>query len=300
VDGIREAGGRVAGVVVNGAEKIDADAVVLAPGHSARDTFSLLSGLGVLMERKAFAVGLRIEHPQEMISESQFGKLWRHPALPAADYKLAARTADGRGVYSFCMCPGGAVVNSSSERGGVVCNGMSDFARDGRNANSALVVAVGPDDYGDFGGGLLAGVEFQRHWERLAFAAGGGAYALPVQRWADFLSGTRSVSLGVVEPSAAGAWTLAELGSCLPSCVSRGIVEGMKHFGRSISGFDRDDAVLTGVETRTSSPVRILRNEGCESSLAGLYPAGEGAGYAGGIMSAAMDGIRVAEKMLEP
>ena len=300
VDDFQAKDGRVCGVTVNGNERVDTDAVVLAPGHSARDTFAVLAALGILMERKAFAIGLRIEHPQEMISESQFGPRWRHPALPAADYKLAARTDDGRGVYSFCMCPGGTVVNSSSERGGLVCNGMSDFARDGRNANSAIVVAVGPEDYGDFGdGGLLAGVEFQRHWERLAFAAGGGNYALPVQLLADFQAGRPSIALGAVDPSVTGAYALTNLYPCLPSCVAKGIAGGIRQFGRSIAGFDRGDAVLVGVETRTSSPVRILRNDGCQASLAGLYPAGEGAGYAGGIMSAAMDGIRVAEKVLE-
>ncbi len=298
VDSIGESFGRVSAVVVNGSERIQTEDVVLAPGHSARDSFSFLHRMGVIIERKPFAVGLRIEHPQDMISESQFGKHWRHPSLPVADYKLAARTADGRGVYSFCMCPGGTVVNSSSELGGVVCNGMSDFARNGRNANSAIVVAVGPEDYGDFGGGLLAGVEFQRYWERLAYAAGGSTYALPVQLWGDFRAGRRTTALGGVSPACTGAYSFADLRSCLPSCVAKGILDGMKSFGRSIIGFDREDAVLTGVETRTSSPVRIMRNEACESSLAGLYPAGEGAGYAGGIMSAAMDGIRVAEKVL--
>ena len=299
VDEVIGVKGRVAGVLVNGNERLSADTVVLAPGHSARDTFAMLASAGVRMERKAFAIGLRIEHPQEMISESQLGPRWRHPALPAADYKLAARTVDGRGVYSFCMCPGGTVVNSSSERGGVVCNGMSDFARDGRNANSAIVVAVGPEDYGHYGdGGLLAGVEFQRRWERLAFSAGGGSYALPVQQLGDFLAGRRSTGFGGVLPEITGAYELAELNSCLPPFVSQGIADGLREFGRSISGFDRSDAVLAGVETRTSSPVRILRDEACRSSLYGLYPAGEGAGYAGGIMSAAMDGIRVAEKLL--
>lgn len=298
-DGLIESGGRVRGVLVNGRDRLETDTVILAPGHSARDTFAALASRGVAMERKAFAVGLRVEHPQEMISESQYGPRWRHPALPAADYKLASRTEDGRGVYSFCMCPGGTVVNSSSEPGGVVCNGMSDFARNGRNANAAVVAAVGPDDYAGFGdGGLLSGVEFQRHWERLAFAAGGGSYALPVQRLGDFAEGRRSVSLGGVVPCATGAYELADLNACLPPFVTRGIVSAMKDFGRSIAGFDREDAVLTGVETRTSSPVRILRDEACVASLGGLYPAGEGAGYAGGIMSAAMDGIRVAEKAL--
>jgi uncharacterized FAD-dependent dehydrogenase len=248
------------------------------------------------MERKAFAVGLRIEHPQEMISRSQFGPAWNHPALPVADYKLTGRTSDGRGVYSFCMCPGGTVVNSSSEADGVVCNGMSDFARNGPNANAAIVVAVGPDDFGSME--LLAGVDFQRRWERLAFAAGGGGHALPVQLYADFRDGRKSTAYGSVLPSASGSTAFADLGSCLPPYVARGLAEGIRRFGEAIEGFARDDAVLTGVETRTSSPVRILRNEACEASLRGLFPAGEGAGYAGGIMSAAMDGIRVAERVL--
>jgi uncharacterized FAD-dependent dehydrogenase len=296
VDELLIAGGRLTGVLVNGTERISTEVAVLAPGHSARDTFARVAAAGISMERKAFAVGLRIEHPQEMISRSQFGPSWNHPALPAADYKLAGRTADGRGVYSFCMCPGGTVVNSSSEADGVVCNGMSDFARNGINANAAIVVAVGPDDFGS--AELLAGVEFQRRWERLAFSAGGGRHVLPVQLLADFKSGRKSTGFGTVKPSASGPTAFAELGACLPRYVATGIAEAMGRFGSSIQGFDRDDAVLTGVETRTSSPVRILRNEACESSLAGLFPAGEGAGYAGGIMSAAMDGIRVAEQVL--
>jgi uncharacterized FAD-dependent dehydrogenase len=298
-------GERISGVIVNGSERIETGAVILAPGHSARDTFASLLASGVRMEQKGFAVGLRIEHPQEMISESQFGPKWKHPALPAADYKLAARTADDRGVYSFCMCPGGVVVNSSSEAGGTVCNGMSEYARGGRNANSAIVVSVGPGDFGagTAGNGVLAGVEFQRRWERAAFRAGGGVrasggHALPIQTLADFQAGRISTGLGGVRPCLTGAYTLAELGSCLPPYVAKGIREGILRFGRMIRGFDREDAVLTGVETRTSSPVRILRNEAGEASLSGLYPAGEGAGYAGGIMSAAMDGIRAAERVL--
>ena len=296
VDDLTVQGDALAGVVVNGNERIPTDVAVLAPGHSARDTFGRLAAAGIRMERKAFAIGLRIEHPQEMISRSQYGSSWDHPALPVADYRLAGRTADGRGVYSFCMCPGGTVVNSSSETDGVVCNGMSYFARDGRNANAAIVVAVGPEDFG--AGELLAGVEFQRRWERLAFAAAGRSHALPVQLYGDFRDGRKTVAFGAVLPTVTGATAFADLGACLPSFVARGISEGIGRFGASIEGFDRADAVLTGVETRTSSPVRILRNEACESSLRGLYPAGEGAGYAGGIMSAAMDGIRVAERIL--
>lgn len=297
VEGFHVRDGAISGVVVAALGTIETETVVLAPGHSARDVFASLERMGVAMERKAFAIGLRIEHPQEMIAESQFGPRWRHPALPAADYKLAERASDSRGVYSFCMCPGGQVVNSSSETGGVVCNGMSDFARDRRNANAAIVVTVGPEDFD--GTGVLSGVEFQRKWERAAFAAGGGRYALPVQTYGDFAAGIASTKLGAVAPSCTGAFELADLGSCLPPFAAHGIREGMAIFGRRIAGFDRADAVLTGVETRTSSPVRILRDARGEASIKGLYPAGEGAGYAGGIMSAAMDGVRTAERILE-
>ena len=303
-----DSGGHVTGVVVNGKERIDTDCIVLAPGHSARDTFSLLARMRLDLEPKPFAIGVRIEHPQEMISRSQFGPMWQHPSLPAADYKLTARSSDGRGVYSFCMCPGGTVVNSSSEMAGVVCNGMSNYARDGRNANSALVVSVGPEDFdyraadhdveGRESQPVLAGIGFQRRWERLAFAAGGGRHSLPVQTLADLKDGRKSVKFGAILPAISGRYGLADLTTCLPPFAVRGILQGLGRFGRTIEGFDRGDAVLTGVETRTSSPVRILRDENCESSLQGLYPAGEGAGYAGGIMSAAMDGIRVAEKVL--
>jgi len=295
LDGLELSGGRLAGLTVNGTERIPAETLILAPGHSARDTFAMLAGQPIDLEPKAFAIGLRLEHPQEMISQAQYGPFWRHPRLGPADYKVAARTEDGRGVYSFCMCPGGTVVNASSESGGVVCNGMSDFARDGRNANAAIVVSVTP---ADFGGGVLDGIAFQRHWEQAAYAAAGGTFALPVQLLGDFRAGRASTALGTVQPSATRAWRFADLESCLPPFVSRGILQGIARFGRTIAGFDRPDAVLTGVETRTSSPLRIKRDAGCQSSLPGLYPAGEGAGYAGGIMSAAMDGIRVAEALL--
>jgi uncharacterized FAD-dependent dehydrogenase len=296
LEDIRITQGRLTGILVNGSEWISTDTVVLAVGHSSRDTFAMLERQGVPMERKAFAIGLRIEHPQEMISRSQYGRFWNHPALPVADYKLAGRTSDDRGVYSFCMCPGGTVVNASSEQGGVVCNGMSDFARDGMNANAAMVVAVGPADFGF--PGLLGGVEFQRQWEQAAYRIAAATYALPVQLWQDFLEDRPSTKLGTIKPTASRGWSLANLRQCLPPFVSQGLVEGIARFGKSIAGFDRPDALLTGVETRTSSPLRILRDEGCQSPVRGLYPAGEGAGYAGGIMSAAMDGIRVAEAIL--
>jgi len=297
VEGILTKEGRVTGLALAGGETLETGTVVLAPGHSARDTFRAVAAAGAPMEAKSFAIGLRIEHPQELISRAQYGRHWKHPALGAADYKLAGRTSDDRGVYSFCMCPGGLVVNASSEAGGVVCNGMSDFARNGTNANAAIVVAVNPADFDS--SELLAGAEFQRRWERAAFEAGGSSYALPVQLLSDFRRGTVGAEPGAIRPSAGRAWRLADLNACLPPFVANGIREGLARFGRSIPGFDRDDAVLTGVETRTSSPVRILRNEACESALRGLYPAGEGAGYAGGIMSAAMDGIRVAEAVLQ-
>jgi uncharacterized FAD-dependent dehydrogenase len=287
-------GGRCRGAIVNGTERIFADEVVLAVGHSARDLFAELEREGLSMERKAFAIGLRIEHPQEMISRRQFGEAWRHPALPVADYKLARRGADGRGVYSFCMCPGGYVVDSSSEPGMAACNGMSDYMRDSPNANSAIVVTVAPEDFG--GAGVLAGVEFQRRWERAAFEAAGGQ-GLPVQLFGDFLEGRASAALGAVSPSIRGRWSLADLNPCLPDYVARAIKEGVLAFDRTIPGFARRDAVLSGVETRTSSPVRILRGDDYQSSVSGIYPCGEGAGYSGGIMSSAIDGIKVAEAL---
>jgi len=293
-------GGRVSGVELDGGERIDARTVVLAIGHSARDTFSSIAAAGIPMERKPFAMGLRIEHPQEMISRAQYGEHWNHPALGAADYKLTHNAADSRGVYSFCMCPGGYVVDASSEPGMSACNGMSDFARDAANANSAIVVSVRPDDFGGDDtspAGVLAGVEYQRRWERLAWTA--GASALPVQTLGDFVRGSASSRLGDIVPSTRGTYALADLNTCLPDFVASGIREALQSFDKKIAGFARTDAVLTGVETRTSSPVRILRGDGMQSSVRGLFPCGEGAGYAGGIMSAAVDGIRVAEAAAE-
>jgi len=286
-------GGRVRGAVVNGSERIDADAVVLALGHGARDSFAELEGAGLDMEPKAFAVGLRIEHPQEMISRRQFGQAWRHPRLPVADYKLTYRSSAGRGVYSFCMCPGGYVVNASSEPGMVACNGMSDYLRDSPNANSAIVVTVTPEDFG--GPGALAGVEFQRRWERAAFEAGGGTMAMPIQLLGDFVAGRASEALGRVAPSTRGRSALGDLRPCLPAFVAEAIEEATRAFDRSIPGFARADSVLSGVETRTSSPVRMLRGEDYQASIGGVYPCGEGAGHSGGIMSSAIDGIKVAE-----
>jgi len=305
VDSLTMANGRVSGVVLADGEKIATGAVVLAIGHSARDTFSSLAAAGIPMERKPFAIGLRVEHPQEMLSRAQYGDRWNHPALGAADYKLTHKSADGRGVYSFCMCPGGHVVDASSEPGLSACNGMSDFSRSAVNANSAIVVAVRPEDFGGDDtspAGILAGVEYQRRWEKLAWeaaraasGAGTGRSALPVQTLDDFVAGRASDCLGAIVPSTRGAYALANLNACLPPFVAAGIKEAFPVFDKKIAGFGRSDAVLTGVETRTSSPLRILRDDGLQSSVRGLFPCGEGAGYAGGIVSAAVDGIRVAE-----
>ena len=288
--------GKIRGVLLKDGERVDASKVVLAIGHSARDTFEELSRSPVLMEHKPFAIGLRIEHPQEMIQKSQFGASWNDPRLPVADYKLTHQSSMGRGVYSFCMCPGGFVVNSSSESGMVACNGMSNFARDGRNANSAIVAAVRTEDMKE--GGILSGMEFQRYWERAAFKAANpdsSSFAMPVQRLGDFMAGKCSDSFGGIFPCSKGATSLADLNACLPPFVSESVKEGLQAFDRKIHGFADSDAILTGIETRTSSPIRIIRNEKMQSNIEGLYPCGEGCGYAGGIMSAAMDGIKVAE-----
>ena len=266
--------------------------LILATGHSARDTFALLHDCNVPMEPKPFAVGVRVEHPQEMIGRSQYGDWW--DKLPAADYKLTYHTAQGRGVYSFCMCPGGYVVNASSEPDRLVINGMSDHARDGENANSAIVVTVTPQDFG--GQDVLAGVEFQRRLESCAYRAGQGK--IPVQLWKDFRDRVPSTALGQVRPQMKGGYVLGDVRGMLPAFLGDAVAEAMPAFGRKIAGYDRDDCLISGVETRTSSPVRIVRDEQCESEKRGLYPCGEGAGYAGGITSAAMDGIRVAQSVI--
>ncbi len=270
---------------------IETGVLVLAVGHSARDTFSMLERRQVPMERKAFAVGVRIEHPQELINKSRYGG--GYPSfLPPAAYKLTRKVGD-RGVYSFCMCPGGYVVNASSEAGGLAVNGMSYHARDGRNANSAMIVTVRPEDFG--GEGVLSGVEFQRRLERAAYRAGGGK--VPVQLLADFRQGVVSRTLGEIEPCMKGAWDFADVRGIFPRELSKALEEGILGCDRILPGFGRGDAVLSGVESRTSSPVRILRGENMESRIFGLYPCGEGAGYAGGITSAAMDGIKTAEEI---
>jgi len=285
-------GGVLTGLIVNGNRRIPAGVAVFAVGHSARDTYAMLAARGVAMTAKPFAIGLRIEHPQELIDRAQYGDKARHPKLGAADYALVFQDrAAGRTAYSFCMCPGGQVVAAASEAGGVVTNGMSLFDRASGLANSALVVTVGP---ADFGGGPLAGIEFQRRWERQAFAAGGGTYAAPVQTVGDFLAG-RSGGKFLVSPSYRPGTVAADLAACLPPAVAATLARALPDFGRKIRGFDHPGAVLTGVETRTSAPVRIVRGDDFMSvTVTGLVPAGEGAGYAGGIMSAALDGLNAA------
>lgn len=269
---------------------LETEQAVLAVGHSARDTFSMLKSHQVPMQAKAFAVGVRMEHPQERINQSQYG-LDYPSVLPAAAYKVTRKTASGRGVYSFCMCPGGYVVDASSEKGALAVNGMSYQARDSRNANSAMIVTVTPQDYA--GTDVLAGVEFQRMLERAAYRLGDGK--VPVQTFQDFCRNTASSVLGEVEPCIKGRYILSNVREIFPQELSLALEEGIRGCEALIPGFAGKDAVLSGVESRTSSPVRILRNEILESAVTGLYPCGEGAGYAGGITSAAMDGLKIAE-----
>ncbi len=270
--------------------------IILAVGHSARDTFEMLYEAGVPMIRKPFSIGARIEHKQSMVDRSQYGSAAGHKALGAADYKLNVKLPTGRSAYTFCMCPGGSVVAAASEEGGVVTNGMSVFARDGENANSALLVGVEPEDFG--GDDPLAGVRFQRTWEKLAFELGGSNYHAPAQRVGDFLQGVASKDAGDVQPTYRPGVTYTDLSRCLPEFVHQTMREAILRMDRQLRGFAAPGAVLTGVETRSSSPLRILRDEKCQSALRGLYPCGEGAGYAGGILSAAVDGMRVAENLL--
>ncbi len=311
-------GGRVRGVMVNGAEEVPTRLVVLAPGHSARDTYRLLARLGLDLSPKAFSIGVRIEHRQREIDRAQYGQWAGHPALGPVDYLLSLRDEKaGRAAYAFCMCPGGVVVGAASEEGGVVTNGMSYSARDKVNANSALVVSVGP---GDFGGDPLGGIRFQRRWEEAAFRVGGGDYHAPAQRAGDFQAG-RATSDGDLSRDRAGGRDSrgdsrldadsrprptyrpgvrgADLHDCLPEPVTGMLERALGEFDRKLRGFGRPEALLTGVETRTSAPLRINRGEdGQALGLDGLYPAGEGAGYAGGIVSAAVDGLRAAERII--
>jgi uncharacterized protein len=289
VNGVR----KIRGVVLAGGTHVAADHVVLAVGHSARDTFHMLHARGVAIDAKPFSIGVRIEHPQSLIDRCRYGEGAGHPLLGAADYKLVHHAANGRSVYSFCMCPGGTVVAAASEPGRVVTNGMSQYSRAERNANAGIVVGITPADYPD---GPLAGIAFQRHWEERAFAAGGSNYKAPAQRVGDFLAGKASNALGDVVPSYRPGVTPTDLAACLPDYAVDAIREALPGFDKQIKGFALADAVMTGVETRTSSPIRIPRDATLQSpNTRGLYPAGEGAGYAGGILSAGVDGIRVAE-----
>ena len=303
-DGVRRRA--IRGLTLAGGEEIESDHVVLALGHSARDTFTMLHARGVQMEAKPFSVGFRVEHPQSLIDAARFGPAAGNPILGAADYKLVHHAKNGRSVYSFCMCPGGTVVAATSELDRVVTNGMSQYSRNERNANAGIVVGISPRDYrqtpGDGPVSPLDGMAFQRIWESRAYELGGGGYRAPGQLVGDFIKGQRSAVLGAVQPSYQPGVTLTDLNDAklpgLPGYVLAAIREALPAFERQIKGFAMPDAVLTGVETRTSSPLRINRGKDCQSlNVAGLYPAGEGAGYAGGIMSAGVDGIEVAEAL---
>ena len=299
VTGIELKDGEVCALRLHDGERLACKDLVLAIGHSARDTFEMLDAMGLAMEPKPFAVGFRVEHPQEMINESQYGD----PApegLEAAAYKVTAKAKNGRAVYSFCMCPGGYVVNASSEEGRLAVNGMSYSGRDGKNANSAIIVAVSPEDYP--GEGPLSGITFQRELEEKAYRLGEGK--IPVQRYGDYKNHILEINENVAlqegfEPCMKGEYKYSDLSQLLPKECGKAIIDGMTQFGRQISGFDREDAILSGVESRTSSPVRILRDDFCEAGIRGIYPCGEGAGYAGGITSAAMDGLKVGEVLIK-
>ena len=293
VTGLQIEAGRVRGVTLASGEELSAGYVILALGHSARDTFAMLQRAGVSMEAKPFSIGFRIEHPQSLIDRARLGPHAGNPLLGAADYKLVHHCRNGRSVYSFCMCPGGTVVAATSELNRVVTNGMSQYSRNERNANAGIVVGITPLDYP---GGSLAGIELQRDLEARAFDLGGRTYEAPAQLVGDFLAGRPSTALGTVVPSYQPGVRLTDLASALPDYAIDAIREALPAFDRQIRGFAMSDAVLTGVETRTSSPLRITRGDDCQSvNVKGLYPAGEGAGYAGGILSAGVDGIRVAE-----
>ena len=283
--------GHLEGVMVNDKDKIPAEVCVLAPGHSARDTFAMLKKRGIHMEPKSFAVGVRVEHPQAMINQELYGES-ENERLGAASYKVTHTLENGRGVYSFCMCPGGYVVNASSEEGMLAVNGMSYQARNSHNANSAIIVTVNPSDFPEEG--VLGGIALQRKLELTAWKTGNGK--VPVQLFGDYCRNQKSTELGEVTPCIKGEYTLANVRSIFPKEIGDSIEAGIHAFGKKIAGFDRSDALLEGVESRTSSPVRIVRDhKELTSNIKGIYPCGEGAGYAGGITSAAMDGIKVAE-----
>ena len=298
-DLVIENGGLTALIVEANGETVEMPCrqMILAIGHSARDTAAMLYRRGLPMEQKPFAVGVRIEHPREMIDKSQYGPVAGHPALGAADYKLSCTPDGGRGVYTFCMCPGGVVMAAASEEGGVAVNGMSEHARDARNSNSALLVGVAPADFGS--DHPLAGFQLQRQMEKAAYVLGGSNYHAPAQLVGDFLADRASTGVGEVVPSYLPGVTWTDLRECLPPFVASSLKGALPILGRQLRGFDRPDAVLTGVESRSSSPIRLNRDARGQSAVRGIYPCGEGAGYAGGITSAAVDGIRCAEWLLE-
>ena len=292
--------GHITGINIltpEGEKYIETNDIILAIGHSSRDTFKMIYEKGIDISQKQFSMGVRIEHPQSVINKAQYGKYADNSILGAADYKLSCRTPDGRGVYTFCMCPGGEVVAATSEQGGVVTNGMSKYARNDKNANSALLVDVRTSDFNS--NHPLAGIELQRKYEKLAYKIGGENYKAPVQLAGDFLNNNQSNKLGSVIPSYKPGITLCDLRECLPDFVYTGLKYAMPQFDRKLNGFMMYDAVMTGIESRSSSPVRIIRSDDYQSNIKGIYPCGEGAGYAGGIMSAAVDGIKCAEKIIE-
>ncbi|MFA9398123.1 MAG: NAD(P)/FAD-dependent oxidoreductase, partial [Clostridiaceae bacterium] len=294
---IKTNNGKIKSVITED-DEIPCNNLVLAIGHSSRDTYEMLFKNQFYMETKPFAIGVRAEHPQSLIDINQYGKYSNHKRLKSSDYKLTYRSSLNRSVYSFCMCPGGKVVNASSEENRLVVNGMSNYKRNLENANSAIVVSVGKEDF--VGKSPLAGMEFQRHYESLAYKEGGSNYSVPIQLLGDFIKGQPTNELGKINPSITSSYKLANLNNCLPSYVTDSLKEAFKAFNNKIKGFSREDVVLTGIETRTSAPLRISRNENMESiSVKGVYPTGEGAGYAGGIVSAAVDGMKCAENIMQ-
>ena len=288
---------KLSAVMVNGDERVPTEICLLGIGHSARDTFQELVNTNVTIKPKAFSIGVRIEHLQENINKAQYGDFHKHQALGPADYKLSYHSKSGRSAYTFCMCPGGYVVNSTSEEGQVCTNGMSLSMRDGVNANAAILVNVSPDDFGS--SNPLAGVDFQRKIERIAYQKAGKNYKLPIQLVGDFLSDSPSINIGEVIPTIRPGYEFVEMKELLPKYVTETLKEAIVYFERKINGFSTSDALLTGPETRSSSPIRILRNEFYESNIKGIYPMGEGAGYAGGIMSSAVDGMKTAEMIIK-
>lgn len=293
---IKVEGGSVTSVFLNRKIEVPASDLILATGHSARDTYEMLYNRGLEIKAKPFSIGVRIEHPAEDINKARYHSFYQHQRLPVASYKLVAHNSEKRSVYTFCMCPGGYVVAAASEEKGVVVNGMSEYAQDGENSNSALLVNVNPKDFGS--DHPLAGIDFQRKWEQLAFIEGGNNYCAPAQRVGDFL-GKKGTLEKRVTPSYKPGVRFTSLDRCLPDYVVDSLKDALPILGRKLKGFDNPDAVLTGVETRSSSPVKLFRDENLQANIAGIYPTGEGAGYAGGIVSSGVDGLKVAEAVIK-